>query len=103
MGIIGKIKKMGKTVINTTYEQSGAQDVKKAVQRFGGEAYHTAQNADKRVFGSRGVRHNVQDVRKLLGGKTPVPLKRREPEAQKTSIPTRRPDEYIGPLKSKRK
>jgi hypothetical protein len=70
MGVIGKIKKMGKTVIKTTYENSGAQDAVGGVKHIAAETYHQAQDADKRIFGGNGLRSNIKTVTRLIEGKT---------------------------------
>ena len=59
MGIRGKIKNMGKTVIKTTYEQSGAQDLKKGAQsKF--------KKADRSLFGGKGLSSNIKRVKAEL-------------------------------------
>jgi len=66
MGFAGKLKGFGKTVIKTTYEESGAQKVKKDVMQTAHDAMNSAKKMDRSFFGGEGLRHNVQKVRHML-------------------------------------
>lgn len=70
MGVFGKIKnagkRMGRTIITTAYEDSGAQKLKRNVTEGSQDFAGGARHIDRTVFGGKGLRHNVKDVRKLL-------------------------------------
>ena len=66
MGFGGKLKGFGKTVIKTTYENSGAQKVKKDAMQTAHDTMTGMHQMDRAIFGGEGLRHNVKKVRQLL-------------------------------------